>query len=50
MTAASYAATLLSRKRVVYRHRTFDCNAGAVDGLTQGKVALMYITRPRENG
>ena len=29
MAAASYAAILLSRKRVVYRERVVDCNAGA---------------------
>lgn len=27
MTAASFAAILLSRKRVVYRLRPVDCNA-----------------------
>jgi len=29
MTAASFAATLPRRKRVVYRLRAVDCNAGA---------------------
>jgi len=33
MTAALFAAILLSRKRVVYRLRPVDCNAGAAMGV-----------------